>query len=103
MDSILLGYVHYHYKLEYPFACGSEAFLALALVGMIMKSTNGFYFNVKNLKNDLYKAVLDSYLCSLMKNNCLISVFLEMQRSGNGKINVPNEFLFDEIVKLSLK
>jgi glycerol-3-phosphate O-acyltransferase len=46
MDSILLGYIHYHYKLEYPFVCGSEAFFALAVIGIIIKSTNGFYYNV---------------------------------------------------------
>jgi hypothetical protein len=45
MDSILLGYIHYHYKLDYPFVCGSEAFFALALISIIIKSTNGFYFN----------------------------------------------------------
>jgi glycerol-3-phosphate O-acyltransferase len=103
MDSILLGYIHYHYKLEYPFVCGSEAFFALVLIGIIIKSTNGFYYNVQNMKNGIYKAVLDSYICSLMKHNCLIEVFIEMQRSRNGKINRPNEFLFDEIVKLYLK
>ncbi len=77
MDSILLGYIHYHYKLEYPFVCGSEAFFALVLIGIIIKSTNGFYYNVQNMKNDIYKAVLDSYICSLMKHNCLIEVFIE--------------------------
>ncbi len=102
MDSILLGYIHYHYKLEYPFVCGSEAFFALAVIGIIIKSTNGFYYNVQNMKSDLYKAVLDSYLCSLMKHNCLIEVFMETYRSRNGKIHRPSELLFDEIVKLYL-
>jgi hypothetical protein len=45
MDSILIGYIHYHYKLPYPFVCGSEAFFTLALISIIIKSTNGFYFD----------------------------------------------------------
>ena len=77
MDSILLGYIHYHYKLDYPFVCGSEAFFALALISIIIKSTNGFYFNSSNINNELYKAVIDSYILSLMKHNCLLEVFLE--------------------------
>lgn len=103
MDSILLGYIHYHYKLDYPFICGSEAFFALALISIIIKSTNGFYFNAKNMKNDLYKSVIDSYLLALMKNNCLIEVFMEQYRSRNGKIHRPSEVLFDEIVKVYLQ
>lgn len=103
MDSILLGYIHYHYKLDYPFVCGSEAFFALALISIIIKSTNGFYFNSHAMKNELYKAVIDSYIVSLMKHNCLIEVFMEQYRSRNGKIHRNSEVLFDEIVKVYLQ
>jgi glycerol-3-phosphate O-acyltransferase len=102
MDSILLGYIHYHYKLDYPFVCGSEAFFALALISIIIKSTNGFYFNSTAMKSELYKAVIDSYILSLMKHNCLIEVFMEQYRSRNGKIHLPSEVLFDEIINVYL-
>ena len=58
MDSILLGYIHYHYKLDYPFVCGSEAFFSLALISILIKSTNGFHFNSNNMKSNLYRAVI---------------------------------------------
>jgi glycerol-3-phosphate O-acyltransferase len=95
MDSILLGYIHYHFKLAYPFVCGSEAFFALAFVGFIIKSTNGFYLNHSQMKSDLYRAVVDSYVWTLMKHNCVMEVFLDEHRSRTGKINQPNEILFD--------
>ena len=102
MDSILLGYIHYHFKLDYPFVCGSEAFFSLAMISIIMKSTNGFYFNSSNMNNDIYKAVIDAYIWSLMKHNCLIEVFMEQLRSRTGKIDNPSEVLFDRIVKVYL-
>jgi glycerone phosphate O-acyltransferase len=58
MDSILLGYIHYHYKLDYPFICGSEAFFSLALISILIKSTNGFHFNSNKMKSNLYRAVI---------------------------------------------
>lgn len=103
MDSILLGYIHYHFKLEYPFVCGSEAFFALALISMIMKSTNGFYFDANNLKHPLYTAVVDAYVWSLMKHHCLVEVFIEKFRSRTGKVNKPSEVLFDRIIQVYLK
>ena len=103
MDSILIGYIHYHFKLAYPFVCGSEAFFSLALVGFIIKSTNGFYLNHSAMKSDLYRAVVDSYVWTLMKQHCVLEVFLDEHRSRTGKINAPNEILFDQILKLHLK
>ena len=45
MDFILIGYIHYHFKLEYPFVCGDDALFSLALISLLIKSTNGFYVN----------------------------------------------------------
>lgn len=103
MDSILIGYIHYHFKMAYPFVCGSEAFFSLALVGFIIKSTNGFYLNHSSMKSDLYRAVIDAYVHTLMKQHCVLEVFLDEHRSRTGKINAPNEILFDQILKLHLK
>lgn len=102
MDSILIGYIHYHFKLAYPFVCGSEAFFALTLLGFIIKSTNGFYLNHSAMKSDLYRAVVDSYVSSLMKHSCVLEVFLDEHRSRTGKINTPNEILFDQMIKINL-
>ena len=55
------------------------------------------------MKNELYKAVIDSYIVSLMKHNCLIEVFMEQYRSRNGKIHLPSEAIFDEVIKVYLQ
>jgi len=100
MDSILVGYIHYHFKLAYPFVCGSEAFFSLALISFFIKATNGFYLDPSAMKGELYKSVVDAYVSTLMKHNCLLEVFLEEHRSRTGKINSPSEILFDNLVQL---
>jgi glycerol-3-phosphate O-acyltransferase len=77
MDSILLSYIHYHFKLEFPFACGNEAFFSLAIISILMKANNGFYLDNANMNTPLYSAVVDAYIWSLMKHNCLVEVSLE--------------------------
>lgn len=102
MDSILVNYIHYHFKLEYPFMCGCESFFSLAMISVFMKYTNGFYLNKNHMKNDLYKSVVDSYVWALLKHNCLLEVFMENTRSRTGKINSPSDELFGRVVKLYL-
>jgi glycerol-3-phosphate O-acyltransferase len=102
MDSILLSYIHYHFKLEYPFVCGCESFFSLAMISIFMKYTNGFYLNQGNMKSELYRSVIDAYIWALLKHHCLLEVFMENTRSRTGKINQPSEELFGRIVKLYL-
>ena len=40
---------------------------------------------------------------ALLKNDCLLEVFLEKQRSRTGKINQPSDLLFERLVKLHLE
>ena len=88
MDSMLIAYIHYTFKLEYPFTCGSEAFFSLALISILIKATNGFYIDTQNVKSSpLYQSVIDSYIWALLKHNCLIEVFMDSYRSRSGKIN----------------
>lgn len=98
MDSILVGYIHYHYKLPYPFVSGSEAFFTLAVISVIIKSTNGFYLDEASMSNPLYRAVMDAYLRTLLKHNCLLEVFLDQWRSRTGKINQPANSVFDMLI-----
>ena len=37
---------------------------------------------------------------ALLKNDCLLEVFLEKQRSRTGKINQPSDLLFERLIKL---
>lgn len=46
--------------------------------------------------------MVDSYIWTLLKHNCVLEVFLDEHRSRTGKINNPSEILFDHIVKLYL-
>ena len=54
------------------------------------------------MQSDLYKAVVDSYISTLMGHDCLLEIFLEQKRSRSGKIQKPTEPLFEHIVKLQL-
>jgi glycerone phosphate O-acyltransferase len=54
MDFILLGYIHFHFKLDYPFVCGDDPLFSLALISFIIKSTNGFHLNSHHMKSELY-------------------------------------------------
>jgi glycerol-3-phosphate O-acyltransferase len=103
MDSILLGYIHYHFKLDYPFVCANEAFFSLALISIMIKSTNGFKLDMNNYKSDLYRTVVEAYVWALMKHNCVLEVFLEQYRSRTGKINRPSEQIFESIIKLYMR
>lgn len=42
MDFILIGYLHYHFELDYPFVCGDDALYSASLISLLIKSTNGF-------------------------------------------------------------
>jgi glycerol-3-phosphate O-acyltransferase len=103
MDFVLISYLHYHFKLDYPFVCGDNALFSLALISLIMKAGNSFQFNQANARNDLYKAIVESYLFGLMKNNCLLEIFLEQRRSKSGKIIKPTEILFEFLINTYLQ
>jgi glycerol-3-phosphate O-acyltransferase len=48
----------------------------------------------------LYQAVVDGYIYALLKNNQLIELYLEEQRSRSGKVQAANEVLFDSIINM---
>lgn len=86
VDFILIAYIHFHYKLDFPYTCGDEVLHNITLISYLLKSGGGFFNNTQLHRDDLYSAVLDAYICALMKNNCLLSIFLEKKRSRSGKI-----------------
>ncbi len=69
LDFILLAYVHYHFELNNPFVCGDEALFNMALTSYLIKSAGGFKLNSENMKSDMFKAVVNGYLYSLMKHD----------------------------------
>ena len=44
--------------------------------------------------------MVDGYIYALLKNNQLIELYLEEKRSRSGKVQAPNEVLFDRIIKM---
>lgn len=80
--------------------CGDAQLFALAFISQFMKNSGGFKLDPKNAKNELYQAVVDGYIYALLKNNQLIELYLEEQRSRSGKVQAPNEVLFDRIINM---
>ncbi|CDW87851.1 male sterility protein [Stylonychia lemnae] len=99
IDFLLVAYIHYHYQMDLPFTCGEEQLFKIALIKFFLRSGGGFFQNEK-LKNDkLFAAVMSGYIQALMGQNCAIQIFLEKKRSRSGKIQRPNEDLFDQILE----
>ena len=44
--------------------------------------------------------MVDGYIYALLKHNQLIELYLEEQRSRSGKVQAPNEVLFDRIISM---
>ena len=44
--------------------------------------------------------MVDGYIYALLKNNQLIELYLEEQRSRSGKVQASNEVLFDRIINM---
>lgn len=90
--------------IEYPFSYGEQSMMKLALLDTILKKSGTFKIN-PGLKNDeFFRAVLNSYVHALLKNDQLVELFLEARRSRSGKIQHPNnDQIFDMIVANHLK
>ena len=75
MDLWILGFIHMEQGIEYPFTCGVNQLLKIAFIDSIIK--NSGVFNLDNEKSDLFRAVADAYVFSLMHNNQLVELFSE--------------------------
>lgn len=100
LDLWLLSFVHQQQGIQTPFVCGDSQLFALAFISQFIKNSGGFKLDPKNANNELYQAVVDGYIYALLKNNQLIELYLEEQRSRSGKVQAPNEALFDRIIKM---
>ncbi len=52
------------------------------------------------MKSKLFKTVFDAYIQALLNKNQLIELFLEKKRSRSGKVSMPTEELFNNIMQL---
>jgi len=69
-------------------------------VSSFIKNAGGFNLDEKSMNSELFRSVVDGYVFSLMKNNQLVELYLEQRRSRSGKIQAPNEALFDHIISV---
>ncbi len=99
MDFVFLAYIHYIYEFDIPFVCGDEALFQLNIISYLIQQSGGFKLTEDYQKNEMYKAVLHGYINSLLKNNQVIEIFLEREKSKSGKIQRPTECLFDFIIQ----
>lgn len=95
VDFILIAYIHFYYNIDIPFFCSPEDMLHISFFSYLIRSGGGFFLNTKHLKNDLFIAVMKAYVSVLFKNNTVVEMFIEKQRSRSGKIQQPRQVLFD--------
>jgi glycerol-3-phosphate O-acyltransferase len=72
--------------LDLPFFCGPDDMININFINYLIKSGGGYFQNSKKLNSNLFKAVLAAYIQSLLKNDYIVEMCLEKQRSRSGKI-----------------
>ena len=99
VDFILIAYIHFHYNIDIPFFCSPEDMLHISFFSYLIRSGGGFFLNTQHLNSDLFKAVMKAYVSVLFKNNVVMEMFIEKQRSRSGKIQQAKQVLFDFTIK----
>mmetsp|Transcript_17381 Transcript_17381/g.12422 ORF Transcript_17381/g.12422 Transcript_17381/m.12422 type:complete len:365 (+) Transcript_17381:799-1893(+) len=89
IDFLLISLVLYYYKMEVPFICSGEDFLAIPLVNKVLSSAGAFFMRRTLRGDDLYKAVFKEYVTYLTEENYNIEFFIEGTRSRTNKVLSP--------------
>ena len=86
VDFILIAYIHFHYNIDIPFFCSPEDMLHINFFSYLIRSGGGFFLNSQHLDSELFKSVMKAYISVLFKNNTVLEMFIEKQRSRSGKV-----------------
>ena len=62
IDFLLVSLVLYYYKMEVPFICAGEDFLAIPIVNKILRACGAFFMRRTFRGDDLYKAIFKEYV-----------------------------------------
>nr|CAB3250448.1 glycerol-3-phosphate acyltransferase 1, mitochondrial-like [Phallusia mammillata] len=105
-DYILMTLLLYHSEIRSPFVASGNN-LNIPLFRSVMRRVGGFFIRRKidrgNEKDYIYRAVLNSYVTELLKENQSLEVFIEGTRTRSGLPNQPKTGIFSVVVESVLK
>jgi glycerol-3-phosphate O-acyltransferase len=89
IDFLLVSLVLYYYKMEVPFICAGEDFLAIPIVNKLLRAAGAFFMRRTFKGDDLYKAIFKQYVTQLSTDNFNLEFFIEGTRSRTNKVMTP--------------
>jgi len=87
-DYLLLSFVLYHHGMNVPHIAAGKN-LSFWPLGRIFRRCGAFFIRRSFRGNDLYEAVLQTYLKVLLKEGHSLEFFIEGGRSRTGKLRTP--------------
>jgi 1-acyl-sn-glycerol-3-phosphate acyltransferase len=108
LDFILVSYIFYAYAIKCPHIVAAEDFLNIALVHHLLRAAGALFLRRKKIEYmEIYWAVMNEYLQSLLLEECWLEFFIEGTRSRYGKtlspklgvLSIVTDTVFDSKIK----
>jgi 1-acyl-sn-glycerol-3-phosphate acyltransferase len=103
LDYLLITWTVWHFGIRLPHIASGDN-LNLSGLGWLLRATGAFFIHRRldpkdDLNsNEIYRAVLNSYLVEILKSNMSLEFFLEGTRSRFGKTLLPKNGLISNVV-----
>jgi glycerol-3-phosphate O-acyltransferase len=103
LDYLLITWSVWHFGIRLPHIASGDN-LNLSGLGWLLRATGAFFIhrrldpNDDTNTNEIYRAVLNSYLVEILKSNQSLEFFLEGTRSRFGKTLLPKNGLISNVV-----
>ena len=103
LDYLLITWTVWHFGIRLPHIASGDN-LNLSGLGWLLRATGAFFIHRRldpldnTNTNEIYRAVLNSYLVEILKSNMSLEFFLEGTRSRFGKTLLPKNGLISNVV-----
>ncbi|ULT89943.1 hypothetical protein L5515_008227 [Caenorhabditis briggsae] len=104
LDYLLITWCNWHFGLKLPHIASGDN-LNLSGLGWLLRATGAFFIRRRvdpddeRGKDQLYRAILHSYIEQVLEKNMPIEFFLEGTRSRFGKVLTPKNGLISNVVE----
>ena len=103
MDYILVTLILWHYDIRAPHVAAGDN-MDIPFFNLLMRALGGFFIrrrldSIKGEKDHLYRAILNEYMCQLLKKGEGLEFFIEGGRSRTGKSADPKGGLLSVVVE----
>jgi glycerone phosphate O-acyltransferase/fatty acyl-CoA reductase len=102
IDFLIISYITFANKLPAPHICAAEVFLKMGPITTLFRGAGAFFIKRtgapgtsreaiadKNAKDTTYRALLETYVASIVRSAPMLEFFLEGTRSRSGKTLEP--------------